>query len=229
MREFTWDDLADWYLEVCKFEKNEEKGFILVFVLETLLKLWHPFVPFVTEAVWSVIHPGGLLMAEKWPASISLSREAECSDFEVIKEAITAIRNARSEHKIEPSRKIKAMIIAGKMAGFLKSQEILIKGLRTGIFEIEIREAGSPPEDAIYVSRAGVEIYLSGAVERQAEKARLEKELEGFEKGVKVARSKLDDQEFTSKAPEHIVQGARENLLRLESEIDRIKSKIASL
>ncbi|MBU2250476.1 valine--tRNA ligase, partial [Patescibacteria group bacterium] len=73
LREFTWNDFADWYLEISKFEKNEEKNEILIYILNNLLKLWHPFIPFVTETIWQEIEQKKLLMIEKWPSQLSIT------------------------------------------------------------------------------------------------------------------------------------------------------------
>jgi len=174
LREFTWNDLADWYIEVSKFEKNKEKEQILPMILIDLLKLWHPYIPFVTEAIWSEMGMEKFLMVEKWPTSppapllIRRGEKGERSnDFEIIKEIIIAIRNARAENKIEPKQKIKAVIFAGNRVKLIENQAELIKSLRTGIEELEVKDtsASSAQEkgkikDSIYIKTESVEIYL---------------------------------------------------------------------
>ncbi|MCK4554181.1 class I tRNA ligase family protein, partial [Candidatus Parcubacteria bacterium] len=191
LRDFTWNDFADWYIEVSKFEKNNEKDKILIMILQDLLKLWHPFMPFVTEVIWSETGEQRFLMVEKWPSSATpvaplLARGGAMdvkkatdgkpsNDFELIKNVIVAIRNARSENKVEPARKIKAIIYGGKSTGLIKSQEHLIKNLRTGIKELEIKPKGAKIKGAIYITVDNIEIYLVGAVDEEKEKIRIKK------------------------------------------------------
>ncbi|MBU2456304.1 valine--tRNA ligase, partial [Patescibacteria group bacterium] len=153
LREFTWNDFADWYLEVSKFEcetridtnkkrittnNNTAKQKILFYILENLLKLWHPFIPFVTEVIWNQLsiknqeinklNHKNLLMIQKWSdircsktevellsteverISTSVFRHRMSNNFEIIKNIIIVIRNARAENKVEPGKKIKAII-----------------------------------------------------------------------------------------------------------------------
>jgi len=138
LKEFTWNNLADWYLEVSKFEKTEEKEKILIKILQNLLKLWHPFMPFVTEAIWNELEEKELLMVNSWPQASPTNSKGD--DFEIIKDVITAVRQIKSESKIPPKEKIKAVIYAGDKVELIKSQTELIKSLRTGIEELEIKE-----------------------------------------------------------------------------------------
>jgi valyl-tRNA synthetase len=158
LREFTWNDFADWYLEVSKFEKNEEKNKLLFYILENLLKLWHPFIPFVTEVIWSSFvkitedkpsfanvmkDKQEFLMTEKWP--IDLKGKSICVDadnFEIIKNIIIAIRNVRAENKIELNKKIKVIICAKKYVDLIEENKELIKNLKTNISELEIESIG---------------------------------------------------------------------------------------
>ncbi|MBI4652784.1 valine--tRNA ligase [Candidatus Kuenenbacteria bacterium] len=140
LREFTWNDFADWYLEVSKFEKNKEKNEILIYILENLLKLWHPFIPFITETIWSEMGNKQFLMIEKWPFYAKATESKPSYNFELIKEIIIAIRNARSENKIEPNKKIKAIICAGKYFDLVEENKELIKNLKTNINELETQK-----------------------------------------------------------------------------------------
>lgn len=226
LREFTWDYLADWYLEVCKFEKSDEKGKILNLILRDLLKLWHPFIPFVTEKIWEEIGDDKLLMVEKWPtAKIAplIKGDRGIYEFELIKNIITAIRNARAENKVEPGKKIKAIIYAGKNVELIKSQEVLIKGLRTGIGELEIKEKGEKIKDAIYMAVGEVEIYLIGGRDEAKEKIRIKKEVENLEKIIKGLEGKLGNKEFLKKAPTEIVKQEKEKLKKWEGELEKLK------
>ncbi len=230
LRTFTWDDLADWYLEISKFEEGKDE--ILIFVLENLLKLWHPFMPFVTEKIWSELGKEKLLMVEGWPNTIPLTpfiKGEKGSEFEMVKEIITAIRNARSENKVEPARKIKAVIYAGRQTEMIKAQAHLIKNLRTGISELEVLETGKKLEGAIYAAVGEIEIYLLGAVDAEKEKLRLKKEIDNLEKIIKGTAGKLKNKEFVDKAPEVVVKKEREKLDGWQAELEKLKEQIKQL
>lgn len=229
LHDFAWNDLADWYLEVCKFEKNENKAEILSYLLSNILKMLHPFIPFVTEKIWSELSDG-LLMVEKWPTCAEASvGKPSCSEVsaeleiaELVKEIVVAIRNVRSENKIEPARKVKAVIYAGSRVESIKSQEILIRSLRTGIDELEILEAGPKFENAILAIVPGVEIYLIGAVDEEKERARLLKRKEELEKLISSLEMKLSNQEFLEKAPAVLVEKEKGKLAEFRREMGEI-------
>ena len=116
LRDFTWNIFADWYVEISKFEKHkEETSLILRSVFETLLKLWHPFMPFVTEALWKTFHEqeNNFLMVSQWPTKEfykKLLTKKPSFDFSLLIEVIVAIRSLRSEHHINPGQKVPVII-----------------------------------------------------------------------------------------------------------------------
>lgn len=136
LRDFTWGELADWYLEVSKVEGDKDS--ILVYVLENLLKLWHPYTPFVTEAIWSNLGKKDFIMVEKWPqADKKMIDEKAEKDFALIKDLIILIRNARAENKIEPKNLIKIKIVS-KHKDLIESQAEIVKRLaRVESLEVE--------------------------------------------------------------------------------------------
>ncbi|MFH0857041.1 MAG: valine--tRNA ligase, partial [bacterium] len=154
LREFTWNDFADWYIEISKFEENENKDRVLKFILRALLKLWHPLMPYVTEKIWEEMGNDKMLIVEKWPElsfrtepSEALAKDGEAEEsvlagknFNIIIDIIKSIRNARSQYKINPSQKIKAVIYAGHLKELIESQSEIIKKLKTGIEELEIKK-----------------------------------------------------------------------------------------
>jgi len=224
LREFTWAEFADWYLEVSKFEKSKEKSLILFYILENLLKLWHPFMPFVTEKIWEEMGKAKMLIIEKWPLNTSLIKgDRGINNFEIIKNIISAIRIIRAENKIEPAKKIKAVIFAGEQMNLIKSQEILIKSLRTGISELEIKKSGVKPKNAIAISIGGIEIHIIGAVDKEKEKERIVKEIENLEKLIKSAKIKLSNKDFLNKAPGKIVKAEMKKLKERENELEKLK------
>ncbi len=230
LREFTWNSLADWYLEISKFEQSENKEKILIKILTDLLKMWHPFVPFVTEVIWQEMGASDLLMVAEWPQEKDynevLKDETQIKDFEKIKDIIVAIRNARSENKVEPSRKIQAIIYAGKKYETIKKSDILIKSLRTGIDNLEIKEKGEKMKKAIYITVGDVEVYLLGAVDPEKEKMRIKKEIENLEKLVASIKNKLNNEQFINKAPQEIVEREKKRLTDFDFKLTQLKEKL---
>ena len=213
--DFTWRDFADWYLEISKFEENQkEKQIILRTILKDLLKLWHPFIPFVTEKIWQETKEKKILMITNFPTTKKYSQLKTSSEnnFAEIKKIITAMRNARAENKIEPTKKIKAVIYAGNKKDFLQQNQILLQKLRTGIDKLEIKKTGKKITEAVFVKEAGVKIYLLGGIDKNKETKRLEKEIKNLIKYISGLKSKLDNKNFVKKAPEKIVAKEKSKL-----------------
>lgn len=231
LMEFTRDDLADWYLEVAKFEDNKEaKAWILKNILQDLLKLWHPFIPFVTETIWSNFSDGKMLLVEKWPSKTNyIASEKNTHNFDLIKDVVIAIRNARSENKIEPSKKIKAVIYAKNWVEFIRSQEVLIRSLRTSIGELEIMNAGEKIDKAIFSAVDDIEIYLLDAIDETKEKGRLGKEIANLEKYITSLEGTLGNAAFVAKAPEAVVAKQRKDLSEAQTKLAEIQKHLQTL
>jgi valyl-tRNA synthetase len=226
--DFIWNDFADWYLEASKFEEGENNKQILVYVLRTILKLAHPFAPFVTETIWKKFN-NSMLMVEKYPEANDKLSGFDQQGFDSIKEIIVAIRTARAENKVEPARKVEAVIYGGANIELIKQNEVLIKSLKTGISELKISEQGEKITGAIYATVGGIEIYLLGAVDSAKEKARLEKEIANLEKFAAALNGKLSNREFVGKAPEKVVNIEKEKLAKAQTELDKLKNQSAAL
>ena len=225
--DFTWNKLADWYLEIAKVEKN--KGTILIYILKNLLIMWHSSIPYVTEAIWQSFNDS-MLMVEQWPqlkdkldfwASVS---EKDGDNFSFVQETISAIRNARSENKIEPARKVQALVF-GEKSELLLSQASLLMGLRTGVESFELG-FDVPASAAIKISLGKTEIYLLGAIDPEKEKERLLKEKANLEALITNLSQRLNNEEFVSKAPKNIVQAEIDKLNRYKAELENISATL---
>src|SRR5680860_216999 len=232
LNDFTWNKLADWYLEVAKIEKDKEK--ILVFILKSILKLWHPFIPFVTESIWESFSDN-LLMVELWP-KIDVSNlpdglkvKSKNQIFELIKKLVVSIRNVRSENKIEPSKKFKALIYGHGYEKILKENQEIIKNLKTGIESLEVVKDGDKVEGAVIVVCEEIELLLLGAIDKDAEKVRLSKEEEALQKLINIQEYKLANEEFISNAPEKIVNKEKQKLEKYQIELNKINNALANL
>lgn len=225
LNEFTWNKLADWYLEIAKIEKDKEE--ILLYLLKNLLILWHPFIPYVTETIWSSFN-ANVLMVAKWPQAL-IAPSLEDNKIELIQEIVVAIRNARSENKIEPARKIEAVIYGNKASDFIISQKELIKNLKTGLAVLDIKEKGEKIDQAIMIPVGEIEIYLLGGVDPAKEKLRLAKEKSNLEKLITLQTQKLNNSEFVSRAPEAVVAAEKTKLNNYQLELVKIVNIINSL
>ena len=232
LRDFTWNDFADWYIEISKIENDEQKEIILNVILRDLLKLWHPFIPFVTEVIWQEIDEQ-FLMIEKWPTQDKYEKIIKGTDItyylEPVIDIIKSIRNVRAEYKIEPSQKIDIIIYTGKQKELIKSQAHLIKGMRTGIDKLEIKEEGEKIKDAIYVVVGNIEIYLLGVIDKEKEKKNLEKEIENIEKYIDQVKKKLDNKQFVQNAPALIIKKEKEKYQESTTKLEKLKKKLELL
>jgi valyl-tRNA synthetase len=162
----------------------------------------HPFIPFVTEAIWGELGGDNLIIA-KWPEATN-HNFTKSSQFDLVKEIIVAIRNARSENDIEAAKKLDVVIYSGSH-DYLATQVDLLKSLRTGIANLTISTSGETPAEVISVVVAGLEIYLLGAIDKDKEKNRLEKDQENLLKQISGLETRLASPEFTAKAPAELV------------------------
>jgi len=230
LHEFTWNKLADWYLEIAKFEKDKDE--ILIYLLKNILKLWHPFIPFVTETIWQGFNDN-LLMVEKWPTTKDKALSPEISPAGRLTtqtiSLIQKIRDARAKNKLEPNKKIEAIIYAHDLVNELKSQAILIKSLRTGIENLQILETGPEISGAISVLDGSLEIYLIVSVDQAQEKVRLEQEMKNLEKLIILQKQKLNNTDFVGRAPEKIVTVEKDKLANYQIELEKIVKIITTL
>ncbi|MCK5085336.1 class I tRNA ligase family protein, partial [Candidatus Parcubacteria bacterium] len=237
IKEFTWNDFADWYIEISKIEKNKSE--ILNYILKQLLVLAHPFVPFVTEEIWKNFkhtsnlsgEGNSLLIIEKWPKKKDLGlNDAEGYIFVKVQSIISAIRKIRAEYKVEPSKKIQAVIYAGKDYELIKNEWVLIKDLRTGIDKLEIKEKGDKLKDAVYeVINDDIEIYLIGIIDKEKEKGNLEKEIDQTQKYMRQIKNKLDNKQFVQNAPALIIKKEREKYQESMTKLTKLTKKLESL
>jgi valyl-tRNA synthetase len=227
LRDFTWNDLADWYLEISKIEGG--KSAILKFILDFILKLWHPFMPFVTEAVWQEMYDGKrMLMVEKLKFSEELgelcSKEVKVKkeqtayrDFEIVRNIITGIRSLRAEYKIEPAKKIGANINVGKNKKLIKENEEIVKSLAR-LEKLEFVESG-----------AEISLDLVGAVDAEKERPRLEKEIAEIKKYVSGLENKLSNKEFVGNAPKAVVEKEQVKLSEAKVRVEKLEEQLKAL
>jgi valyl-tRNA synthetase len=225
LRDFTWSDFADWYLEIAKIEG--EKNDILNYVLERLLILWHPIMPFVTEEIYKQFDRG-LLIVAKWPMEDErLKIKDKSSDQALLaqlQEAIVAIRNLRSQYKIEPKRQIEVKIVGGES---LVEQKAALEGLtRSSVEWVDVK-----PEQSVsaVVGSITIHVPLAGLVDVAKETERLKKEFETTKKYVASVTGKLSNADFAANAPAAVVESEKAKLAEAEAKLKALEVQLAAL
>ncbi len=234
--DFIWDVYCDWYIELTKprimagGETAETAQKVLVWVMRGMLKLLHPFMPFITEEIWQALTDGeSILMLEDYPIyDEALSYTAEEENFGKIIAAIKGIRNIRSEMNVVPSVKAKIFIETAEQDTF--SSGVMFFERLAYASEVTITDKADI-EDAVTVVTdcARIFIPLSDIIDTEKEAARLDKEKKKALKDIEFLSSKLNNQGFLAKAPEQLIAAQKEKLAKAEEKLSKIEQSIAAL
>ncbi len=223
LREFTWTDFADWYLEIAKVEK--EKDDILLYILERLLILWHPFAPFVTEEIYKNFNAGSI-MVTKWPLDEYTLSSTDSLAFASVQETIIAIRIYLSDQKALPKDVVK-MSIVSVSESTLNDMASVISGL-TKIKNISTSEGRLDLISPIIVSGAQIFIALP-TIDAALEKKRIEAEIADATKFIAAQQAKLANADFVQRAPEKVIAGERQKLMDLQEKLAALQKELAAL
>ena len=222
--DFIWDNFCDWYIELCKSRLQgdgaESALQVLVYVMNGMLQLLHPFIPFITEEIWqSLPHEGETLMCSAWPTvSDAMRYPDEERGMERIMEAIRGIRNRRAEMNVPPSKKADLYIETAFAETFAAGVPFLQR--LASAADVKIGESFDVAGTVnIVTSAATVKIPLDELVDKAAELARLEKERANVQKQLDGVMARLNNKAFTDKAPEAVVNGAREQAAQLQEKL----------
>lgn len=234
--DFIWDVFCDWYIEIAKIRLQSGEGAdtakaVLVYVLTDILKLLHPFMPFITEEIYQAIpHDTESIMISKWPEyDPTLSFADEEAQMEKIMDAIRAIRNRRAEMNIPPSKKSKVYVETAFSDVFAVGSEF-IKRLAYAS-DVEIADAFGDLGNTVTIVTNDAKIYipLGDLVDFEAEAKRLQKELAAAEDKLAFINKKLDNPGFVNKAPEKVVQQNRDEAAKLTEKIANLRSSLENL
>jgi len=234
--DFIWDELCDWYIEMVKPRLMEEEGTdaqqVLVYVLSQTLKLLHPFMPYITEEIYSHLPvEKGSIMLKSYPEyDEALNFEVEEYNTEVIKSAIRAIRNLRSEMNVPPSKKAKLVIVTEKTDIFSQG-EAFFKKLAWASDVVVSDNKSEVPENAIVVVAEGAEIFMpqGDLVDKEKELERLNKEKEKLLGEIKRVESKLSNQGFIAKAPQKVIDEEKAKGEKYKEMLEKVEGQIKSL
>jgi len=208
LRKFTWGDLADWYLEIHKIEKNSA---VLGYVLDKILKLWHPFTPFVTEKIFrDITGEKKMLMVEKWPVADGkmIDKKAE-KDFRNIQGAITKIRTLRSNYRIDPAKIINAYCEK------IENKEIIEKLARVKL----LKNWGSKspigllePQNKKMIKIDRISLDVASLIDIRKETERMEKEIKNIESAILKLETLLKNGNFIQSAPKNIIDANKNRI-----------------
>ncbi|GMA46564.1 valine--tRNA ligase [Tetragenococcus muriaticus] len=238
---FIWDDFCDWYIEMSKEtlygeDKNaqETNKSVLIYVLDQLLRLLHPIMPFVTEEIWTKIpHTGTSLVTAQYPiVHPEFNDEKAAQGMNVLVELIRSVRNIRAEVDTPLSKPITLLIQTSDPAveTFLKENKNYIDRF-CNPEKLEISSELEPPEAAMSAVLTGANVYLplAGLINIQEELDRLAKELEKWNQEVQRVENKLANDRFVANAPEDIVQKERDKQTDYREKQQTVKDRIAQL
>ena len=234
--DFIWDVFCDWYIELAKIrlQKGGEPAQcakrVLIYVMSNVLKLLHPFMPFVTEEIWqSLPHEGASIMVSDWPQySDALNFSAEEEQMNMIMDAVRAIRNRRAEMNVPHSKRAKIYISTSYVDTFRLSGEFMQK--LAGASEVEV-EDGIEIDGAVCIVTDATKIYIpmGDLVDFEAERARLNKELASAQKQLDGINAKLSNENFVSKAPAPVVEAQREAARKLNEKIAMLNDSLSKI
>ena len=240
--DFTWDVFCDWYIELCKARLNDKESEgnivaqnVLAFVLTGILKLLHPFMPFITEEIYQALpHTDESIMISKYPAfDASFVYESDAEKMNRVITAIKAIRARRNEMNVPPSRKAKVYIATKYAESFNESTAVFFTRLASAS-EVEIGESFDDvlsADDAVRIvtDSATVFLPLSDIVDTEKEIARLEAEQKKLIGEIERIEKKLSNEGFVAKAPAAVVDGEKAKLIKYRENLEGVLSALAKL
>ncbi|MHC5082871.1 MAG: class I tRNA ligase family protein, partial [Planctomycetota bacterium] len=247
---FFWNDFCDWYLEWTKprFTDEAQKPIaqnVLAFVIDQVLRLLHPFAPFITEGIYQNLNElapkrgikgimdltcSESIMIAPWPENIDGCIDAASEEqIEHAQNVIRAIREVRSQYNIPPAKKVDCSANAsGAASEVLNANSALICQLAS-LESLAIESGLEKPENSAAVIVDEAEVYVHDVVDPEAERKRLLKQKEFVEKGIKPLEGKLNNENFVSRAKPEVVEQSRQKLKELQDQLEAINKHLAEL
>ena len=234
--DFIWDTYCDWYIELTKtrlYSENEQSKLaaqrVLVYVLDQILRLLHPFMPFITEEIWQAIpHEGKFIMASDWPVwrdELAFPQDEE--SMELIKDAITAIRARRAEMNVPANKRVNMTISTQRQNVFTAGIPFFgrLAGAEGVTVSDTVDEGAMEREGMVEVVTHAARIFipLAELVDFEKELARIAKEKENCLKQIAMFEGKLSNESFVSRAPEKVVNDQREKLAKAKALLEQLE------
>ena len=246
VHDFFWNEYADWYIEMAKIRLRSDDGGesplpYLAHVLERVLRMLHPFMPFVTEEVWQTLKervpadpdaPEALIVAE-YPAGDAAFYDDEAEeDISLVMETVRSIRNLRAEFRIQQHQRIEAVLDLPQDGAVAEAEADAIKMLaRVEPLKFGAETNGAVSDDSVslVLSKGVVTIPLSGLVDLDKERERLREEIADIDRNRERLAARLNDERFLSRAPAEVVERERERLASIEERKGRAEDVLARL
>ena len=247
IHDFLWSEYCDWYLEMSKVrlrasEADQESPLpTLAFVLERILRLLHPFMPFITEEIWQTLvehlpdepdRPDALIVARYPEADSAGFDEKAESDIGSIMEMVRAIRNLRAEFRIRPAQRVEAIVNAPAIRNVVEAEAEAIRTLAL-VDPLRVETdgdwTGSGDLASLVLTTGTVTVPLGGLVDIEEERGRLAKELGQIDTNVERLSRRLKDESFLAKAPEDVVERERQRLATMEGRRTRVNDIVSRL
>ncbi len=238
-RRFVWNELADWYLESVKGRletagpDREVARAVLVRAFDNALRLLHPIVPFVTESLWQNL-PGRakdeLLVRARWPERRASETSRTAQEFELVREAVLAIRQVRGDNNVAPGKTIEALVRAKSDVRGLMEREALTIGrlTRSDVKLVEAAPSGAAAH-AILTGGSEIIIPLAGLIDVDKECARLRGEVAELEKQIVAREGRLNNAKYVERAPANVVANDRAILDEMKTKRDQLRDKVRTL
>jgi len=247
--EFLWDEYADWYIEISKTRMKDpvtalQARRVLVYVWDRCMRLLHPFMPFLTEALWQLApHKGDSIMTSSWPlledsSSANVIDAEAVASFGSIQALVRSVRNARAEYNVEPGKKIAAVIVISDyaMLKHVEAERVAIAMLaRIDEPLLEIRSSSSQPvvdpQSVQLIIQDGLEVFLpmSTLIDVGKELARLGKQAEKLKKDIEVLENRLNSKGFADKAPAEMVNQVKANVDEKKDQLATVEKSMEAL
>jgi len=241
VRSFLWEEFAPWYIEISKHplyngnEKEKEKTLkVLIYTLDTVLRLLHPFMPFVTEELWGYLpHKGEALIIADWPTvdEAYLDEKVEAQMIVLI-DLVRQVRDIRNnQYNINPGKKLQALVAPGSHGKNIADYAYVFSRL-CNVEQLELLSEGAPaPEQAAsgVVNDATIYLPLADMIDFEAECTKLQKERDNLRGMIQQTEGKLANENFVNRAPENVVQRERDRLTDLNASLTQIDERIGEL
>ncbi len=239
IKDFLWEEFADWYVEISKnalYGQDEtakqRTRDVLLHVIDTCLRLLHPFIPFITEEIWQHL-PGDRkpLIVAAWPISDQRFVDPNAgAEMDLLKDLIVKIRNVRAEYNVDPARRIQAIADGGSHTTLIERHADLFSRL-SNVERVTLLNSSKPPEKSAAVVSGDVTVYLplAGMVDLDAERMRLAAERDRLTGQIEKSQKMLANESFVSRAKPEVVQKEREKLAELTQTRAAVEERLKAL
>lgn len=237
---FTWNLFCDWYLELLKptlmgddGPAKDEARATMAYVIDAILALLHPFMPFITEELWAAtagdVGRENVLALSSWP-TLDFESDAAAVDLNWVIELVTQVRSVRAEMNVPQGAKVPAVLVGASDATKTRLAALESTINRIGRFEaITLGDAAPEGTVQLIVGEATLCLNIGSVIDLDAERARLAKEISRLDDEIARINKKLGNEKFTARAPEEVVQGEREKRAGYEAEKDKVKDALERL